>query len=461
MSLRWKLALAMVVVSTLATAAFGLASYRSTEQRLMAEIDRSLVDLEPVMIQRTAGGATLARDDGLERFRAQVVTAEGLVLQSTFPEPLPGTAASSASPRPRLDVVVEGGARRRSSSFSTIVTSAGEYRVRTTHLPNGTITVGRPLDETQRVLEGVRRRTILLLALVAAVAAAIGVLLADRITAPLRRLTAAADDVAESGQPQRGVELASAGDGGAGRDEVRRLSTGFGRMLGALARSQDEQERLVQDAGHELRTPLTSLRTNLDTLARYPDITPAQRTAIVDDLQSEVAELSELVDEIVAVAGGGLTGEAASERPSEFDLTELATGVAERYARRAGREVIVTGEPLMVVAERTGVQRALSCLVDNARKFDPSGAPIELAVIRADEFADVRVRDHGAGIADRELDLVFDRFHRAPEARTLPGSGLGLAIVRAVAERHGGTAHAANHPGGGAVVGFTVALGGD
>jgi two-component system sensor histidine kinase MprB len=123
--------------------------------------------------------------------------------------------------------------------------------------------------------------------------------------------------------------------------------------------------------------------------------------------------------------------------------------------------VTVTGEPLMVVAERTGVQRALSCLVDNARKFDSSGAPIELAVTRADEFADVRVRDHGAGIADRELDLVFDRFHRAPEARTLPGSGLGLAIVRAVAERHGGAAHAANHPDGGAVVGFTLALGGD
>lgn len=464
MSLRWKLALAMMVVSTLATAAFGLASYRSTEQRLMAEVDRSLVDLEPVMIQRTAGGVTLARDDGLERFRAQVVTVDGLVLQSTFPEPIAladypdAVIASSAPPRPRLDVVVGNGGERRASSFATVATSAGDYRVRTTQLPNGTITVGRPLDETQRVLEGVRRRTILLLALVAAMAAAIGVLLADRITAPLRRLTAAADDVAESGRPQRGVDLVSTGDGGTGRDEVRRLSTGFGRMLSALARSQDEQERLVQDAGHELRTPLTSLRTNLDTLARYPDITPAQRTAIVDDLRAEVAELSELVDEIVAVAGGGLTGAAVNEQPSEFDLAGLATGVAERYARRTGREVIVAGEPLRVVAERTGVQRALSCLVDNARKFDPSGTPIEITVTRAAEFADVRVRDHGAGIADRELDLVFDRFHRAPEARTLPGSGLGLAIVRAVAERHGGTADAANHPDGGAVVGFTLRL---
>jgi two-component system sensor histidine kinase MprB len=471
MSLRWKLALAMMVVSTLATAAFGLASYRSTEQRLMAEVDRSLVDLEPVMIQRTAGGDVLSSNDGLERFRAQIVATDGLVLQSTFPEPLPVAGypatvvvqSAPVVPRPGLDVVADGGAARRSSTFSTVDTSAGEYRVRTTHFPNGAIMVGRPLDETQRVLSGVRRRTILLLALVAAVAAAIGVLLADRITAPLRRLTVAADDVAESGRPQRGVALVTdAGRvGGARRDEVRRLSTGFGRMLRALARSQEEQERLVQDAGHELRTPLTSLRTNLDTLARYPDISPAQRTAIVGDLRAEVAELSELVDEIVAVAGGGLTGEAANEQPSEFDLTGLAAVVAERYARRASREVTVSGESLVVVAERTGVQRALSCLVDNARKFDPSGAPIEVVVTRVGEFADVRVRDHGPGIAEPELDLVFDRFHRAPEARTLPGSGLGLAIVRAVAERHGGTVRAANHPDGGAVVGFTLALSAD
>ena len=437
MSLRWKLALAMAVVSSLATVAFGVASYRSTEQRLLAEVDRSLVDLEPTVVARGPETIAVGSGGGLLQYRAQFVTPDGNVLRSTFPEPIAGVAA------------------RPSATFQTVPTSDGDFRIRMVTLRDGVMVVGRSLDETYRVLDGVKRRTVLLLALVAAVAAALGVLLADRITAPLRRLTAAADDVAESGRPQRGVALVADAEA---PDEVGRLSAGFGRMLRALARSQEEQERLVQDAGHELRTPLTSLRTNLDVLARYPDISTEQRGAIVADLQAEVGELAELVDEIVAVAGGGLTSGAGSEQATDFDLTGLARAVADRYARRTGREISVDGGPVPVVAERTGVQRALSCLIDNACKFDGSGAPVAVTVGAIDGFADVRVRDHGPGIAEAELGLVFDRFHRATEARTLPGSGLGLAIVQAVAARHGGTAGAANHPAGGAVVGFTLAL---
>jgi two-component system sensor histidine kinase MprB len=67
------------------------------------------------------------------------------------------------------------------------------------------------------------------------------------------------------------------------------------------------------------------------------------------------------------------------------------------------------------------------------------------------------VRDHGPGFSETDLPHVFDRFYRAADARRLPGSGLGLAIVKQAAEGHGGSANAANAPGGGAVV--TVAFG--
>lgn len=451
MSLRWKLVLAMVLLTSLATAVFGVASYRSTRDRLMAEVDRSLADVPQAVLIRSAAAPVFVTD-GFERMAVQIVGPDGDVIGTTFPETI-GIAAT-----PRRPV-------RRDLWFNTVGTESGDFRVLTTEMPDGTIAqVGRPLDETNRVLTALRNRTIALILLVAALAATVGWFLADVITGPLRRLTAAADDVAASGRPERGLDritdASNADTASPGGDEVRRLSAGFGRMLRALARSQEEQERLVQDAGHELRTPLTSLRTNLDTLARYPDITADQRSAIVNDLQAEMAELSELVDEIVAVAGGGLTGDAPHEPPTSFDLTELAGSIAERYARRTGRDVNVAGDPLPVVGERTAVQRALSCLIDNARKFDPSGAAIEVEIARLDgeEAAEVRVRDHGPGIAERDLDIVFDRFHRAPEARTLPGSGLGLAIVKAVAERHGGVARAANHPDGGAVVRFTLAL---
>ena len=89
----------------------------------------------------------------------------------------------------------------------------------------------------------------------------VGSLIAERVTATLRRLTSAADTVRSTGRFDVNVSAT-------GNDEVSRLSVAFGSMLESLDRSRAEQRRLVEDAGHELRTPLTSVRTNLDVLRR-------------------------------------------------------------------------------------------------------------------------------------------------------------------------------------------------
>ncbi|MBA3843607.1 MAG: sensor histidine kinase, partial [Actinobacteria bacterium] len=91
-----------------------------------------------------------------------------------------------------------------------------------------------------------------------------------------------------------------------------------------------------------------------------------------------------------------------------------------------------------VHADATLLERAISNLLDNAVKYSPAGAPIEVTV----RGGEVIVQDHGPGIAEEDLPRVFDRFYRAATARSKPGSGLGLAIVREAAEAHGGTATA-------------------
>jgi two-component system, OmpR family, sensor histidine kinase MprB len=96
--------------------------------------------------------------------------------------------------------------------------------------------------------------------------------------------------------------------------------------------------------------------------------------------------------------------------------------------------------------------RAISNLLDNAVKWGPDGAPVEVTV----KDGILTVRDHGPGIASVDLPHVFDRFYRAAGARKLPGSGLGLAIVRQVAEAHGGTVAAESAAGGGSS--FTLRL---
>ena len=121
----------------------------------------------------------------------------------------------------------------------------------------------------------------------------------------------------------------------AGTDEAGRLGDAFNEMLAALARSKDDQQRLVQDAGHELRTPLTSLRTNLSVLRRHPDLDPDTLAKVLDDLDGETEELTELVEELVALAKASTDG--ATNRVGARRRWPRRWRRAPSVARPAGR----------------------------------------------------------------------------------------------------------------------------
>jgi two-component system sensor histidine kinase MprB len=108
----------------------------------------------------------------------------------------------------------------------------------------------------------------------------------------------------------------------------------------------------------------------------------------------------------------------------------------------------VAAEPCVVRGRRPGLARAVGNLLDNAVKWSPPGAAVEVDV----RDGVVTVRDHGPGIAPEDRPHVFDRFYRAPSARGLPGSGLGLAIVKHVADDHRGTVAVEAAPGGGTLL---------
>ena len=434
MSLRWKIALAMAAMAVVSTIAIGTVSYRSTRQQLLSEVDRSLTNVENVFRQGAFGREPLPERGPLSGLDARVVDLSGSVIESTFPvEFAIGEEAASTL------------GRRAATVIETVDTDDGSYRVRTVGYQRGALQFGRSLDEMERILDGLRVRIVVWSLAIGGLAAGVGWMISSAATKPLRRLTSAAEQVEATGRLD--VEVATGDDRA---DEAGRLTVAFRGMLAALARSKDEQRRLVQDAGHELRTPLTSLRTNLDVLERYPELGDDDRLEIVHDLRAEVDELTELVNEIVAVA----SGESSDEPVVELRLDDLVADVVERYARRTDRPIELDRQPTTVTAQRSAVQRAVSCLLDNATKFDTSESPISVSV--AD--ATVTVADRGPGIAEADLHRVFERFYRAEVDRTRPGSGLGLSIVDAVARRHGGAAFASPRQGGGATVGFRLGV---
>jgi two-component system sensor histidine kinase MprB len=318
------------------------------------------------------------------------------------------------------------------------------YRVLTQSISTGGVfMVARDLDETDDVLGELALEITAAGLVVLVVAALAGWLIARRITRRLLRLTETAELVSATGHLD--VPIATSA-----RDEVGRLATAFDTMLTELARSRDDQRRLVQDAGHELRTPLTSLRTNLSVLRRFDELGPDNRRRLLDDLDSESRELSTLADELVELA----TDRRAIEQVRPVDLAELAERVAERFRRRTGRAIAVDAGPSTVVDGRPqALERAVSNLVDNAVKFDPSGAePVQIHV----GPSRIQVLDRGPGIDAADSPHVFERFYRATSARSVTGSGLGLAIVREIADVHGGSVFVTARPGGGSAVGFTL-----
>jgi two-component system sensor histidine kinase MprB len=223
----------------------------------------------------------------------------------------------------------------------------------------------------------------------------------------------------------------------------------LGASRAALAASLRSQQRLIADASHELRTPVTSLRTNAEVLRDAPDLSDAERAALLDDVVAQTEELGALVSDIIELARDGDPG--ATVEDVRLDrLVEEAVERAHRHAQ--GIVFDMTLAPCVVEAAPDRLGRAVNNLLDNAAKHSPPGGIVEVGV----RGGELTVRDHGPGVAAADAPHVFDRFYRGAGARDRPGSGLGLAIVRQVAEAHGGSVVLEDAPGGGAL--FRLAL---
>jgi len=291
--------------------------------------------------------------------------------------------------------------------------------------PAGAVITIQPLEPTENALHRIRFWILLIGGIGIAAAAALAAFVATAALRPVRRLTAAAETVAATGDLTERVDVD-------GNDELGRLAVRFNAMLAALQESVGRQRRLVADASHELRTPLTAARTNVDLLREGKLPEHEQRHAL-DEASVELDALTTLVSDLVELA----RGEERKLRVEDVQLDELVEGVVERAKSRAPQATFVSSlAPTKVRADSVLLERAVSNLLDNAVKYSPAGAPIEVIV----REGQVIVADHGPGVADEDLPRIFDRFYRAAASRSKPGAGLGLAIVREAAEAHGGNA---------------------
>ncbi|MDE3134783.1 MAG: HAMP domain-containing histidine kinase, partial [Acidobacteriota bacterium] len=235
-----------------------------------------------------------------------------------------------------------------------------------------------------------------------------------------------------------------------GAVEIRRLAASFNETLGALERSVEAQRHLIADASHELRTPIAALRSNIQIFLEADQLPAHEQAELRDAIIAELDDLTQLVADVLALARGATPNGAVEE----LELDAIVREATERAIRRSQTISFRTElEPTIIVNSPERVTRAVTNIVDNARRWSPPGGNVEITLAAGV----LTVRDHGPGFRAEDLAHVFERFYRSDDARRMPGSGLGLAIVKQAAEAHGGYATVSNAPDGGAIV--TVSFG--
>jgi signal transduction histidine kinase len=286
------------------------------------------------------------------------------------------------------------------------------------------------------------RRAVLGLALLGFVVLALGLVagavIAGQVGGPIKRLEKVARRVA-GGDLSAKAELE-------GSREQRSLAGSFNHMTDRIARLLAAQREFVADASHQLRTPLTGLRLRLEE-ARA--LTSGRAADEVSAAIAEVDRLSHTVDELLVLSSAGerrLSG-------NVLDLAEVSAAAVARWEAQAGEHGIElqfrreTGSGA-VWGSVPDVERALDALIENAIRYSPAGTHVTVAA----GPGRVEVRDRGSGVADSELEFVFERFRRGRAGRRGPaGSGLGLTIARELARGWSGEVTISPRAGGGAV----------
>jgi two-component system sensor histidine kinase MprB len=368
------------------------------------------------------------------RLRAELGGAAGYV-QVVKPDGSPILPFGETVSLPIDDRDVEVARRKEKTFLRDAHVSGTHIRMITFPVQDVAVQVVRPLTEVDHTLSRIKTLLFLIAAGGIALAAALGLGVSRAALTPVRRLTAATENVTETGDLSERIEAG-------GRDELSRLAASFNTMLGALEESTRAQRQLVADASHELRTPLTSLRTNIEVLASDRRLPAGERERLLKDVVEQLGEMTTLVAELIDLA----RGEQHSAEAEEVRLDLVAADAVERARRDQPAVSFVTDlEESVVHGVPSTIERAVANLLENAAKWSPPGGSVEVGV----RDGQVTVRDHGPGIDEEDLPYVFDRFYRARSARGLPGSGLGLAIVRQVAEAHGGGVVAERAEGGG------------
>lgn len=234
--------------------------------------------------------------------------------------------------------------------------------------------------------------------------------------------------------------------------------------LHMLSETEKLQTTLLNSISHDLRTPLVSIRGVLDSLLEVeqgkedsPRLDPAARLDMIQNAREETIHLNRLVENLLDMTRLESGAMKMHSEPSDIqDIIGSALAAMEESLRpRIVHVEVEPGLPLVEV-DFVLVEQVIINLLDNALKYSPVNAPIDIHAGKENGEIVVAVEDRGKGIPADQLESVFSKFYRVKHSEPTQGIGLGLTICKGIIEAHGGCIGAEVREGGGTKVSFTL-----
>ncbi|NJL82439.1 MAG: HAMP domain-containing histidine kinase [Chloroflexaceae bacterium] len=263
------------------------------------------------------------------------------------------------------------------------------------------------------------------------------------VLAPVRSLTATAQEISEEDLERRLIV--------GGRGEMATLALTFNAMLDRLQALIVSQRNFISDASHELRTPITIVRGHLELMGDDPE---EQQEAIAIAMD-ELDRLECMVEEMSLLAKAQRPD---FVRPGVISLSEFMSGLGTKAKLLGERQwCLELGREALVRIDAQRLTEAMLNLIQNAIEHTQPGDTIAIGSLVSDRSVMFWVRDTGIGIAPEHQQRIFQRFVRIGKSTShARGAGLGLPIVQAIAEAHGGSVAVQSQLGVGST--FTITI---
>ena len=275
-------------------------------------------------------------------------------------------------------------------------------------------------------------------------AAIAGIILAGKISVPVKAATRAAKDIARGNYNNRiNTDICTM--------ELSELGNAVNHMAESLDNQEMLRRRLTSDVAHELRTPVANVSSNIEAIIEGA-LEPTNEH--LSSCYNELERITGIITELEQLRQ--IEGENMILHIGHVDIYELAKKVKLIFENEMSKKNIrcdIIGEHIDVCVDKDKMSQVLNNLISNAVKYTDNYGNIQITVIQENENVVITVEDNGCGIDDNDILYIFERFYRTDKSRnrSTGGAGIGLTITRAIVQLQGGTIHVESKKGVGSL----------